>query len=96
MKTASPNFAQDGKFQFALGVMAANAGQDAEALAAFTRAAELDPGNVESQYYLGTLTVAKDLPAATRHLEAYLAGAAPDAPNRATAPALLGALQKKK
>ena len=88
-------FPLDGKFQFAIGVAASNIGKDAEALAAFTKAAELDPSNRESQYYLGTLSVATDVPKAIGHLEAYLAGAAPDAANRPTATALVTALKKK-
>jgi Tfp pilus assembly protein PilF len=89
-------FPLDGKFQFALGIAASNIGKDEAALAAFTKAAELDPANVETQYYLGTLAVATDVPKATSYLEAYLAGAPQDAPNRATATALLTALKKKK
>jgi tetratricopeptide (TPR) repeat protein len=86
---------EDGRFQFALGVAASNLGKDAEAAEAFAKALQLDPANVESQYYLGTLTVATDVPKAIGHLEAYLQGAAADAPNRATAQALLDALKKK-
>jgi hypothetical protein len=41
------------------------------------------------------LAVATDVPKAIGHLEAYLAGAAADAPNRATATALLAARKKK-
>jgi tetratricopeptide (TPR) repeat protein len=77
-------------------IAASNIGKDAEAAAAFTKAAELDPANVESQYYLGTLAVATDVPKAISHLDAYLAGAPPDALNRPTATALVEALRKKK
>jgi tetratricopeptide (TPR) repeat protein len=87
---------QDGKFQFALGVAATNVGRDADALAAFTKALELDPANVESRYYLGTLAVATDVPKAIEHLEAYLAAAPADAANRPVATALLDALKKSK
>ena len=89
-------FPLDGRFQFALGIAASNIGKDAEAAAAFTKAAELDPANVESQYYLGTLAVATDVPKAISHLDAYLAGAPADALNRPTATALVEALRKKK
>jgi tetratricopeptide (TPR) repeat protein len=85
----------DARFQFALGVAASNIGKDAEAVEAFTKVVELDPANAEARYYLGTLTVAKDVPQAIGHLEAYLAAAPADAPNRATAQALLDALKKK-
>ncbi|MGE5125329.1 MAG: tetratricopeptide repeat protein [Betaproteobacteria bacterium] len=88
-------FPLDGKFQFALGITASNAGKDDAAREAFAKAAELDPANVESQYYLGTLSVASDVPKAIGYLEKYLAAAAADAPNRATAAALLTALKKK-
>jgi Flp pilus assembly protein TadD len=87
-------FALDGKFEFALGIAASNAGKDDAAREAFAKAAELDPGNVEVQYYLGTLTVATDVPKAIGYLEAYLAGAAADAANRPVATALLTALKK--
>jgi tetratricopeptide (TPR) repeat protein len=88
-------FPLDGKFQFALGIAASNAGKDDAAREAFAKAAELDPTNVESQYYLGTLSVATDVPKAIGYLEKYLAAAPADAPNRATATALLAALKKK-
>jgi len=88
-------FAEDARMQFALGVAASNIGKDDVAAEAFGKAAQLDPKNLESQYYLGTLAVAKDVPKAIQHLEAYLAGAPADAPNRPTAEALLTALKKK-
>jgi Tfp pilus assembly protein PilF len=90
------SFPLDGKFQFVLGVVASNAAKDADALAAFTKAAELDPANIETQYYLGTLAVATDVPKAIGYLEAYVAGAPEGSPNRGTATALLAALKKKK
>jgi len=88
-------FPLDGKFQFVLGVVSSNTGKDAEALEAFTKAAELDPANYETKYYLGTLSVAKDVPKAIGYLEAYVAAAPADAANRPTATALLAALKKK-
>jgi predicted Zn-dependent protease len=93
---AAINFPLDARFQFVLGVVASNAGKDAEALAAFQKVAELDPANVETQYYLGTLAVATDVPKAIGYLEAYVAAAPETSPNRATATALLAALKKKK
>jgi tetratricopeptide (TPR) repeat protein len=88
-------FAEDARMQFALGVAASNIGKDDVATEAFGKSAELDPKNLEAQYYLGTLAVSKDAPKAIQHLEAYLAGAPADAPNRPTAEALLTALKKK-
>jgi cytochrome c-type biogenesis protein CcmH/NrfG len=88
-------FAEDARMQFALGVAASNIGKDDVAAEAFAKSAELDPKNLEAQYYLGTLAVSKDVPKAIQHLEAYLAGAPADAPNRPTAEALLTALKKK-
>jgi Flp pilus assembly protein TadD len=86
---------QDGNFQFALGIAASNLGKDEEALAAFQKAASMEPPNIEALYYLGTLAVGRnDTAGAVENLEKYLAGAAPDAPNRATAQALLDALKK--
>jgi len=95
LSNATGLFQTDGKFQFVLGVVASNAGKDAEALDAFTKAAQLDPANIETRYYLGTLAVANDVPKAIEHLEAYMAGAPETSPNRATAAALLAALKKK-
>jgi Tfp pilus assembly protein PilF len=86
---------EDGNFQFALGVAAINLGKDQEALAAFEKAASLEPPNVEAYYYLATLAVGRnDTAAAVDNLEKYVAGAPEGAPNRATAQALLDALKK--
>ena len=84
-----------GGFQFALGVAATNLGKDAEAKAAFERAAAFDPPIVEAEYYLATLAVGQNDPAlAVEHLERYVAAAPPGAANVATANALLEALKK--
>lgn len=88
-------FELDGRFQFALGVAGSNVGKDDVAREAFTKALALDPSNVESRYYLGTLAVSTDRAAALSELDAYLAAAPADAPNRATATALVAALKKK-
>jgi Flp pilus assembly protein TadD len=86
---------EDGNFQFALGVAAANLGNDDEALAAFEKAASIEPPNVEAYYYLATLAVGRnDTATAVENLEKYVAAASPDAPNVATAKALLEALGK--
>jgi Flp pilus assembly protein TadD len=85
----------DGNFQFALGVAATNLGKDDEAMAAFEQAASFEPPNIEAHYYLATLAVGKgDSAGAIEHLETYVAGASPDAPNVATATALLEALKQ--
>jgi len=91
-------FTQDAKFQFALGIAASNNnGKEAEALAAFTKVTELDPGNVECLYYLGTMAISRnDIPAAMDLLGKYVAGAAPDAVNLPVAKALLETLTKTK
>ncbi len=96
LESVKDSFPLDGKFQFARGVAASNAGKDDAAREAFAKAADLDPSNAESQYYLGTLSVATDVPKAVSYLQAYLAAAPADAANRATATALLDALTKKK
>lgn len=89
-------FAADGRFQYAFGVVASNSGKNAEAEEAFSRAAELDPANVESLYQLGTLAVGRnDIPAAISSLEKYVAAAPPEAANVVTAKALIEALRKK-
>ena len=86
---------QDGNYQFALGVAATNLGMDEEALAAFQKAATMEPPNIEAHYYLATLAVGRnDTPTAVEHLEKYVAGAGEAAPNYATANALLEALKK--
>ena len=55
--TAAPSFAQDPKFQYALGITCMNAGKGAEAEAAFKKAVELDPANPEPYFHLATIAV---------------------------------------
>lgn len=86
---------EDPKFQFALGVAASNAAKDDAALAAFTKVLALDPANIDCLFYLGTLATSRnEVPAAIDYLQKYVAGAAADAPNAATAKVLLDALVK--
>jgi Flp pilus assembly protein TadD len=54
---AAPSFAQDPKFQYALGIMCVNVGKSAEAEAAFKKAVELDPANPEPYFHLATIAV---------------------------------------
>ena len=46
------------------GARAEQAGDNSAVEAAYQHALKLDPANVESQYYLGTLSVASDVPKA--------------------------------
>jgi Flp pilus assembly protein TadD len=94
---AAPQFASDGRFQFALGATAFNMGRTDVAEAAFLKAAELDTTNPESLFYLGSLAVSRnDVKGAIERLEKYLAAASADAPNRPAAKALLATLKKAK
>jgi tetratricopeptide (TPR) repeat protein len=92
---AAADFSQDGRFQFALGAAAFNLGRAEDAQAALTRAGELDPGNAETDFYLGSLALSRnDVPAAVARFEKYLAAAPATSPNLATAKGLLEALKK--
>ena len=93
---AAPSFAQDAKFQYALGIMCVNAGKSAEAEAAFKKAVELDPANPEPYFHLATIAVgANRVPEAVGLLEKYLAMSGQVPANVETAKALMGALKKK-
>jgi cytochrome c-type biogenesis protein CcmH/NrfG len=90
-------FEQDAKFQVALGATAMNQGKEKEAEDAFTKAAALDPSNVEVQYFLASLALNRnEVDDAISHLEKYIAEAPAASPNVETAKALLAALQAKK
>jgi Flp pilus assembly protein TadD len=94
---AAPAFAEDAKFQYALGVTSLNSGRTAEATDAFSKVATLDPTNVEVHYWLGTLAVGKnDVPDAVAELEKYVALQGQDPQNLQTAKSILVALKAKK
>ncbi len=94
---AAPAFAQDAKFQYALGVTCVNTGRNAEAADAFSKVVSLDPTNVEVHYWLGTLAVGKnDVPDAVAELEKYVALQGQDPQNLQTAKNILVALKAKK
>lgn len=91
------SFEQDSRYQIALGATAMNQGREKEAEAAFSKAVQLDPANVEVQYYLASLALNRnEVPDAITHLEKYLAEAPAGSPNVETARALLGALKAPK
>jgi Flp pilus assembly protein TadD len=93
---AAPTFAQDPRFQFALGVMCLNAGKAPEAEAALKKAAELDAANPEPYFHLATLAVgANRVPEAVGLLEKYVSMSGQVPANLETAKGLLGALKKK-
>jgi len=90
----------DAKSQFNLGIVSMNQGKEEEALAAFKKAAELDPANPEPHYFIGTRSMQLGrLPEAVAALEKYISMAPATAPNLAAAkqilPALKAALPKK-
>jgi cytochrome c-type biogenesis protein CcmH/NrfG len=90
-------FEQDAKYQVALGATAMNQGKEKEAEEAFSKAATLDPSNVEVQYYLASLALNRNqVDDAIGHLQKYVAEAPASAPNMETAKSLLAALQAKK
>jgi len=89
--------AQSGRLQFALGVLAEGKGDSAAARAAFLKAEELDPQNVETQYQLATVALnMNDKAEAIARLEKFVAAAPAGAPNMDVAKSLLAALQRKK
>ena len=93
---AAPGFAQDARFQYALGITSLNAGKSVEAEAALKKAAELDPANPEPYFHLATIAVgANRVPEAVGLLEKYLAMSGQVPANLETAKGLLGALKKK-
>lgn len=90
----------DAKSHFNLGIVAMNQGKEEEALAAFQKAAELDPTNPEPHYFIGTRSMQMGkLPEAVAALEKYIAMAPANAANLPAAkqilPALKAALPKK-
>jgi Flp pilus assembly protein TadD len=96
LEEAGPQFEQDGVFQYALASAAFNLGRSDQAQVAFVKAAELDPKNAESYFYLGSIALgASDVPKAIGHLEKYVALAGADAPNLGVAKNLLATLKKK-
>jgi Flp pilus assembly protein TadD len=83
----------DARLQLSLGVMYVTKGRRDAARAAFLRSAELDASLAEPHFHLASLAIsANDVPEGVAQLEKYLALAAPDAPNVATAKGLLAAL----
>lgn len=96
LAAAAPGFAQDAKFQYALGVTATNAGMAAEAESAFKKAVELDPANPEPYFFLATIAVGQNrVPEAVTLLEKYLGMSGQVPANVETAKGLLGAIKKK-
>ena len=97
LEEGAPRFADNAKVQFALGATAFNIGRHAVAEPAFEKAAALDPANVETLFFLGSIAVGRnDVPTAVARLEKFVADAPPSSPNLETAKALLATLGKKK
>jgi Flp pilus assembly protein TadD len=97
LQDASAGFAQDPRFQFALGATAFDLGRGAEAEAAFAKVTELEPANAEPHFYLASLALNRsDTAGAVSRLEKYLALAPEGAPNVAAARGLLATLKKKR
>lgn len=94
---AAASFAQDARFQYALGLTSLNVGKAAEADAALKKAAELDPANPEPYFHLATVAVGQNrVPEAVALLEKYLGMAGQVPANVETAKGLLSVLRKKK
>jgi len=86
----------DPRMHFDLGVLCFNAKRIEQAESAFHKVEALDPQNVGVHYLLGTLAVNRgDIGEAVSRLEAYLAKAPEDAPDRDTAKGLLEHLKPK-
>ena len=96
LKEKAAEHQQDGRYQYALGATAFDLGKNAEAEPAFLKAAELDPTNAESLFFLGSIALgSNDVPGALKHLQKFVSVAPPTSPNLATAKALLATLKKK-
>jgi len=96
LEGAAPQFPQDGVMQFALGAAGFNVSKNEEAEAAFLKAVELNPGNVEPYFYLGSIQVGKgDAQKATEYLQKYVGGAPATAANVPAAKAIIDSLKKK-
>ncbi len=86
---------QSGRLQYALGILAETSDPPA-ARAAFLKAEELDPQNVQVQYHLATVALnMNDRAEAIARLDKFVAAAPPEMPEVGTAKSLLAALQKK-
>jgi tetratricopeptide (TPR) repeat protein len=96
LKEKAADHAQDGRYQYALGATAFDLGKNAEAEPAFLKAAELDPSNAESLFFLGSIALgSNDVPGAVKHLQKFVSVAPATSPNLETAKALLATLKKK-
>lgn len=96
LKEKAADHAEDGRYQYALGATAFDLGKNAEAEPAFLKAAELDPTNAESLFFLGSIALgSNDVPGALKQLQKFVAVAPPTSPNLETAKALLATLKKK-
>jgi Flp pilus assembly protein TadD len=94
---AAPNFAEDGRFQYALGTTCMDAGRSPEAEAALKKAVELDTTNPEPYFHLASLAIgANRVPEAISLLEKYVGMTGQAPANLETAKGLLAALKKKK
>lgn len=96
LKEKAADHAEDGRYQYALGATAFDLGRNAEAEPAFLKAAELDPSNAESLFFLGSIALgSNDVPGAVKHLQKFIGVAPATSPNLETAKALLATLKKK-
>ena len=91
----APHFENDGSYLYELGIGYLNAGKNDEAVAMLKKAESITPGNIEIQFYLGTLAVARnDLAEAAARLEKYVAGTNQNARNLETAKGILKTIKK--
>jgi Flp pilus assembly protein TadD len=84
------------QYLYNLAVLYKDSGRPRDAETAFLKLEELEPENVENQYHLGTTLLAMGrMDEATARLEKYVETAPPDAPNLASAKAMIDALKKR-
>jgi Flp pilus assembly protein TadD len=84
-------------YAYNLAVLLKDNGKNAEAKDAFLKAQELDPGNAEIQFHLGTVMLGLgDVAGAVSTLEKYVAAAPAETPNVAVAKSIIAAMQKTK
>jgi predicted Zn-dependent protease len=96
LKEKAAENTDNGRYQYALGATAFDLGKNTEAEPAFLKAAELDPSNAESLFFLGSIALgSNDVPGAVKQLQKFVAVAPATSPNLATAKALLATLKKK-
>jgi tetratricopeptide (TPR) repeat protein len=92
---SAAQFPDDALLQFNLGVTFLNAQESDHAIAAFTRAVELDPSRIEAHFRIAQLLLGNgDLQGAISHLETYQAGTGQNPENLAMSKEWLATLKQ--